>query len=271
MYWRVLAGVSLSVLFAAFQVEASVLDNPHITGGLTMNFAPPVTVDFFGAHELSVPVLEPSGFFTDTTLRLGVFSTPAPALYAEVSVSALQNIFGHSGGLLNYELQPIGPAGPVSALAFVSGAVITVPGTGGALPTMSVKATWRIEDKTLGLVPIFGEGIDVGSLQSQFEDNFTHTVGLTLAANHVYRVTLVADASASGGDFGAFARAVIDPVFSFAPGTDPAYSFLFSDGIGNSVASVPEPGTLFLLGTAVLAIGLLRRGSGTNALKLRNR
>ena len=35
--------------------------------------------------------------------------------------------------------------------------------------------------------------------------------------------------------------------------------------------SVPEPGTLFVLGPAVLAIGLLRRGSGTNALKLRNR
>ena len=249
MYWRVLAGVSLSVLFAAFQVKASVLDNPHITGGLTMNFAPPVTVDSFGAHELSVPVLERSGFFTDTTLRFGVFSTPAPSRFGQASVSAVQNVFGHAGGLLNYELQVGGgPAGPVPVLAFVSGAVITVPGIGGALPTMSVKATWRIEDKTLGLVPIFGEGIDVGSLQSQFEDNFTHTVGLTLAANHVYRVTLVADASASGGDFGAFAQAVIDPVFSFAPGTDPAYSFLFSDGIGNSLAPVPEPGTLFSWG-----------------------
>ena len=135
MYWRVLAGVSLSVLFAAFQVEASVLDNPHITGGLTMNFAPPVTVDFFGAHELSVPVLEPSGFFTDTTLRLGVFSTPAPALYGRgqrLGTAKYLRPFRRPAQLP--ELQPIGPAGPVLALAFVSGAVITVPGTGGALP-----------------------------------------------------------------------------------------------------------------------------------------
>jgi hypothetical protein len=43
---------------------------------------------------------------------------------------------------------------------------------------------------------------------------------------------------------------------------DPAYSFQFSDGIGNSsIQAVPEPSSIVLLSTGAIAIGLLRRRS----------
>jgi len=68
------------------------------------------------------------------------------------------------------------------------------------------------------------------------------------------------DVEAGGGKFGTFATASIDPAFSFATGVDPAYSFQFSEGIGNSsIPTVPEPRSVVLLCTGAIAIGLLRR------------
>ena len=53
-------------------------------------------------------------------------------------------------------------------------------------------------------------------------------------------------------------------VFSFAPGVDPANSFQFSEGIGNS--SIPEPSSVFLLSTGAIVIDLLHRRSGLRRL-----
>jgi hypothetical protein len=51
------------------------------------------------------------------------------------------------------------------------------------------------------------------------------------------------------------ATASIDPVFSFARGVDPAYSFQFSDGIGNSsIAAIPEPSPVVLLSASAIAM-----------------
>ena len=93
-----------------------------------------------------------------------------------------------------------------------------------------------------------------------FNESFDRTVILTLATNHVYSVFMLADAGAAATLLGshATANAFVDPVFSLAPGVDPlAYSFDFSEGIGNS-SLVPEPGTLVLLIAGVLFLGLLR-------------
>src|SRR5262245_58862373 len=78
------------------------------------------------------------------------------------------------------------------------------------------------------------------------------------------------DVEAGGGERGANATADIDPVFSFAPGVDPAYSFRFSDRIGNSpIQAIPEPASVVLLSTGAIAIGLLRRRSRLRPLAMR--
>ena len=93
---------------------------------------------------------------------------------------------------------------------------------------------------------------------------------VTVTANHIHRVTMSVDLEIGGGNFGANGTAFIDPVFSFAPGVDPAYSFQFSDGIGNSsIPAVPEPSSVVLLSTGAIAIGLLRRRSRLRRLATR--
>ena len=91
-----------------------------------------------------------------------------------------------------------------------------------------------------------------------------------MTANHIYGVTMFVDLEIGGGNGGANGTAIIDPVFSFAPGVDPAYTFQFSDGIGNSsIPAVPEPDSVFLLSAGAIAIGLLRRRSRLRRLATR--
>jgi hypothetical protein len=73
---------------------------------------------------------------------------------------------------------------------------------------------------------------------------------------------MAVDLQVGGGNFGANGTALIDPVFSFASGVDPSYSFQFSDGLGNSsIPAVTEPDSLLLLSAGAVAIDLLRRRS----------
>jgi len=62
----------------------------------------------------------------------------------------------------------------------------------------------------------------LGPLQhDDFSQNFSHTVFVKVTANHIRRVTMFGDLEAGGGNFGAFATASIDPVFSFFTGRGP--------------------------------------------------
>jgi len=122
-----------------------------------------------------------------------------------------------------------------------------------------MKSLWRLEDANLGLQLVFGEGIDTPALTGIFNESFGHTVELTLTANHIYRVTMIADAGAAAGSSGtlAFATAFIDPRFSFGPGVGQEYSFVLSEGVGNS-ALVPEPSSFVLLISGMLGLGHFR-------------
>jgi hypothetical protein len=264
MFHSRLAAVCLSMLFAICPVKAGVLENAHITGGIVIA-NDNINIHDFGFFEHEVTVIEVSGFPAESGGTFGAFSEPSPGLRMTVGMAAAPSLFGHAGGLLNYEMEVVGPPGPVPVFALASASVLTIPEGDLVTPLMFVKAAWSIEDKTEGLVQIFSDGLEFGSVTNEITDSFNHVNLLTLTANHVYRITLIADAAISSSDRPSFALAMIDPVFSFAPGTDPAYSFLFSDGIGNSAAAdVPEPTSLCLVGAALLAVGLTagRRWSG---------
>jgi|SRR6185503_2803339 len=103
-----------------------------------------------------------------------------------------------------------------------------------------------------------------GQLTGSFNQSFNHTIGLTLTTNHVFPVSMLADAAAAATDVGshAAADAFVDPIFSFGTGVDSSlYSFNFSPGIGNShpVAGVPEPGTLAIFSSGLFLLVFVGR------------
>jgi len=189
-------------------------------------------------------------------MHFTAFGTPAPFLGALVDAGKFQ--FGRAVATLTYELEVLGPPGSVPIQIDVSGRVTGHTSDVFGSATLLLQSKWAIEDVVLG--PVFSDAIDSGVQHDDFARSFSHTVLVTMPANHIHRVTMSVDVEAGGGTTGTNATALIDPVFSFAPGVDPAYSFQFSDGIGNSsIPAIPEPSSIVLLSTGAIIIGLLRR------------
>ena len=137
-----------------------------------------------------------------------------------------------------------------------STARVSVPGD-LTLPSFVVRSTYAIAD-ALGREILSG-GISVPLTNDGFNIPFSDGQVLKLIANRAFRVTMAINAEVAANSLPASATAIIDPVFSFAPGVDQEFSFQFSEGIGNSRANpVPEPGPLGLLSAGVVAIGLWR-------------
>ena len=213
------------------QATAATLDPANISG-TALNIPPPARLDFntFGTF----PQTGPGGF-----LQFTASGTPGPFLSGEATIS--KNFTGRVSGILLYGIEILGPAGNVPVAVDVSGGASGSSVANDPFAAFAMKSLWSLEGPNLGPQGIFSEGIDTGQLSGIFNQNFGHTVNLTLSANHVYKVTMVADAFAAAGSSGtlAFASAFIDPRFSFGSGVGPEYSFLLSDGIGNSA---PIPG-----------------------------
>jgi hypothetical protein len=208
---------------------------------------------------------------------LGAFGTPAPLLVVEVGAAPIHYV--HGTATLIYEFAALSPAGldcsfphfgiggpdcSVPVLVDVFGRVATHGGTilvSDPNPGFGVKATWALQT-TQGF-DIFSDGLNLPFTNTGgLIDEFSYTKSFSLTANRVYRIRMDVNAEAAASTLPASSFALIDPVFSFAPGVDPGYTFQFGDGIGNSRASaVPEPGSLVLLGASVVAFGLLRRRS----------
>jgi hypothetical protein len=224
------------------------LDPANISGSVFFNIPPPPRIDFntFGTFPLSGP---------GGSLQFTASGTPAPSLSGQATVA--QNFTGRVSGVLIYAIEILGPDGDVPVSIDVSGGATGSSLTNDPFAAFAMKSLWSLEDPSLSQ-PVFSEGIDTGQLSGRFSQNFSHTVDLTLTANHVYRVTMIADAFAGAGSgVSASATTFIDPVFSFGAGVGPEYSFLLSEGIGNSTP-VPEPASFVLLIAGVLALSLVR-------------
>ena len=259
-----LTGVCLLLLFAISHAKAGPLPpSPPpplapflLNGTLFFNLIPRVDFDLFGDYSLFQP--EPGPFEGDSRMHFTAFGTPAPFLGALVDAGKFQ--FGRAVATLTYDLEILGPPGSVPILIDVSGRVTGHTSDVFGSATLLLQSNWRIEDLVLG--PVFSDAIDSGVQHDDFARSFSHTVLVTVTANHIHRVTMFIDVEAGGGATGTNATALIDPVFSFAPGVDPAYSFQFSDGIGNSsIPAIPEPSSVVLLSTGAIATGLLCRAS----------
>jgi hypothetical protein len=231
-------------------VEASDLPNYQVTGDAFFNLSPPArrTLNGFG----SIPL---------TDERFGSVSfaasgTPSPLLTASAQIgpSDIERIFGRGAGFLTYSFEILGPSGTVPVLIDVAGRA-TASASSGA--TFAVESRWDLLDTGITLA---GDDKHSGEISGNFDEGFDRTVSLMLTTNHVYSVFMLADAAAAATALGSSAtgNAFVDPTFSFGPGVDTlAYSFHFSEAIGNS-RPVPEPGTVFIAGTGLLLLSLLR-------------
>jgi PEP-CTERM motif len=251
---RCLACVAL--LLSVPVAQASVLPRYQAFGDLAFNFSPPQRLfpSDFGSFTLADP-------------RFGVVSvtasgTPVPSLTADSSIgpNVSPSIFGRGNMSLFYSLEILGPAGAVPVLI---GAAGVAQGFANSGASFAVESFWQVRDAGTVLI---GDDIRSGQIDGgSFSQSFGHTVGITLATNHVYEIAMLADAAAAATLEGsrASAHASVDPFFSFDLGVDPSvFSFHLSDGIGNVAATaVPEPSTFMLLASALLVLGLWRRAS----------
>jgi hypothetical protein len=246
-----LTGVCTLLLLGFSQATAGTLDPANVSGSIFFNISPPARLDFNTFETFAQT--GPGGFVQFTASGI-----PGPFLSGEATIS--KDFTGRASGSLIYSIEILGPAGNVPVLIDVSGGASGSSTANDPFAAFALKSLWRLEDVNLGLQTVFSEGIDTGQLSGIFNESFSHTVDLTLTANHVYRVTMVADAFAAAGSSGtsAFATAFIDPRFSFGSGVGREYSFLLSDGIGNS-ALVAEPSSFVLLIAGMLTLGLFRK------------
>jgi hypothetical protein len=228
-----------------------------ISADLFFNFTPPdpIHVSTFGRHDL-VRVQDGSREFVDSG------RTPSPFLFVSVP-QVFDFVFGRVSGVLDYEFVINGPPGSVPVIAVSSGrAQAGTERPPLASGSFALQAAWSLSEAINGTTMFSDEGIHTPQLNGSFADSFQHTKLLDLTTNQRYRVRLIADAAVANGSdkFGpSFAFSIVDPVFSFAPGVGPEYSFAFSQGVGN-VPSVPEPGTLRLLAVSVVAFCLAAVG-----------
>lgn len=260
--------VAAAVVAGAMPARAALLPDASVSGTVIFNLGGRQDLASFGSIGL-----DDARF---GSVAFGASAAPAPSLTAEAQIGPNDlgvPLFGRGAGFMTYYIEILGPAAVVPVVVEATGSATASASPGGSFAVVS---QWQLFDSGSFSTVLAGDEIRSGQLTGSFGQEFSHSIELTLATNHLYPVVLLADAAAAATDLvsKAFATAFIDPVFSFGAGIDPAvFSFVFSAGIGNELpappptGSVPEPGTLALLSAALLWVsrGLRRRRGGAAA------
>jgi hypothetical protein len=268
---RVLAALGAALVASPIHATAAqnvtnnsfVLEQVRALGIMSFNFLnpPPIQIGCCGVWRLNSPVMGRM-FFKSEIL-------PSPFMQAGAVVS--NGFFGRVNAILAYQIMVVGPDGDVTISLDVGGeAGGQSPGVGSFV---SLTSTWSFvapPTPTFSGVSLAG-GIVVPKVFDPFYDTFHDVTDFfTVRTNQPLTLTLFADVSARGGlyngvDAASTGWAYIDPVFSLGPGFGPEYSLVFSPGVGNSPNSplpppftTPEPSTLALLATGLLAVSGLR-------------
>ena len=238
-----------ALLLGGVSVHASVIPEAQVHREALFN----LVTDRFSSNTFGTDTFADDRFGAISVSALG---TPAPSVASEARIgpNTTPLIFGRGTDFLSYSFEILGPTASLPVLIDVSGAASGFATSGSSFV---VQAGWGLLD---GGVTLAGDDINSGQLSVAFDQSFGHTLDLTLQSNHLYSIFMNADSSAAATLEGsrADASAFVDPVLSFGSGVDPlAYSFQFSDGIGNSSpipqpVPVPEPGPLLLMGAGLV-------------------
>ena len=240
----------IAALFLSPLATASPLDPPQLIAELGFNL---------GAHQ-STNVFGPLALVDANFGSLSLSSTaiPSPLLIADAIIgpNLTASVFGRADMLLNYGVEVVGPPGAVAVLIDVTGTASAFASAGASF---AVEARWDLLDSGASLA---GDDIRSGQLTGGFGQGFERTVSLALTANHPYTLFMLVDTASAATLAGSQSttHSSVDPVFRLAPGVDPqTYLFLFSPGIGNSPAAVPEPRSFVLPAAGLLWIAVLRK------------
>jgi hypothetical protein len=243
---------------SATTATATLLDDPRVIREAALNLR---------SDRVSVADFGSTSFADDRigSVTVTAFGTPSPAASAtaNIGLSEIPSLFGRGAVSVTYAFEILGLGGDVPILIDAAGSASAFATSGASF---AVESSWSLFD---GAAFLAGDDIRSGQLGGSFGQSFNHTLGLSLAANHVYSITMLADAAGAATLEGshAIAEAFIDPVFSFGFGVDPLlYAFHFSSGIGNERdvptdpgTQVSEPGSLALVCGAFLAVAGFRR------------
>lgn len=238
-----------------------------------------------------------AGLVTEPVVGEGPFSgsaqastsgLPAPNVSASIQLSVNPNLpsqgplGGTASAFLTYYLELIptvadAPAGPIPV--DVSGLIVTnyqVTGNapygtgnlleGGPVDQVTNSADILIQNidgnsSTLELSLASNQGNPAGVEATNLNQSFNDTIFMNPSLET--QVNLSADVSANIGYWLSpvtlSSTATIDPVFTIAPQYASDFELVLSDGIGNSPAAVPEPGSRLPVAAALVLLAALSR------------